>query len=97
MDTSTGWLREPLVPVTRSVKAPVEAVELTVTVRVEDAEAPLGGVTGFGLNPCVTPLGVVPIQEPDKVTGELKPFSDVTVIIEVKDAEPDVGRAIKND
>jgi hypothetical protein len=41
MDTSTGWLRDPLVPVTFSVKVPVEAVESTVMVKVEVTDPPL--------------------------------------------------------
>ena len=47
---------------------------------------------GFRLNPYVTPLGAVPIHEPDSVTAELKLLIDVIVIVEVFDDEPEVGR-----
>ena len=50
-----------------------------VTVRVEDAEPPLGGVTGLVLNVVVTPLGKLDVLN---VTAELKPLSEVTVIVE---------------
>jgi hypothetical protein len=73
------------------VNGPVEALELTATVSADCAEPPLGGVTGFGLKPYVTPLGVDPTHEPDKVTAELKLLIDVTVIFEVFDAEPEAG------
>jgi len=79
------------------VKVPVEAVELTVTVRTDWAEPPLGGVTTLGLKLYVIPLGAVPVHDPDKVTAELKPLIDVTVMVEVVDVEPDVGRLKESD
>jgi hypothetical protein len=81
----------------RGIGTPLEAVELTVTVKVDEAEPPLGGVTGFTLNSYVIPLGAVPVHDPDKVTAELKPLIDVTVMVEIFDVEPDVGRLKKSD
>lgn len=49
-----------------------------VTVRVEDAEPPLGGVIGLALKVVVTPLGKLDVL---KVTGELKALIEVTVIV----------------
>ena len=73
------------------MNAPVDAPELTVTVNVEVAEPPLGGVTEVGLKLYDIPLGAVPTHEPDKLTAELKPFTEVTVIVDVFDVEPELG------
>ena len=76
---------------TRKLNVPIDAPELTVTVNVEVAEPPLGGVTEVGLKLYDIPLGAVPTHEPDKLTAELKPFTEVTVIVDVFDVEPELG------
>ena len=55
-------VNEPLVPVTDRVKVPVDAEELTLTVSVEVAVPPEGGVTGPG-RVMETPEGAVPAHE----------------------------------
>ena len=64
---------------------PVELNVSTVTDIAEVVEPPAGGVTGFGVNVTVTPLGVVPIHEPVSVTASLKLPVDATVIVEVSE------------
>lgn len=68
---------EPDVPVMVTVAVPVVAVEEAVRVKVEVALLLAGGVTGFGENAAVTPLG-----KPDalSVVAELKPFWLVMVM-----------------
>jgi hypothetical protein len=58
----TLWLKDPLVPPTDRVKDPVEAEEDAVTVRVEVAVEPDGGVIGPG-RVIVTPVGAEPSHE----------------------------------
>lgn len=82
METSTECESEPLVPVIRSVNVPVEAVGAALTVNVDVAVLPDGGVIGLG-RPNVTLLGADPTHEGDKVTAELNPFTDVTVMTAV--------------
>ena len=69
---------DPDVPVIVTVAVPVVAVEEAVRVKVEVALLFAGGVTGFGENAAVTPLG-----SPDalNVVAELKPFWLVMVIV----------------
>jgi len=56
------WLSEPLVPVIDKVKDPVEAEDDALTLSVEDAVEPDGGVTGPG-RPIVIPPGADPTHE----------------------------------
>jgi len=69
---------DPDVPVIVTVAVPVVADEEAVSVNVEVAFPLAGGVTGFGENAAVTPLG-----NPDalNVVAELKPFRLVMVIV----------------
>lgn len=69
---------EPDVPLMVTVAVPVVAVEVAVSVKVDVALLLAGGVTGFGENAAVTPLG-----SPDalSVVAELKPFWLVMVIV----------------
>lgn len=64
-------------PVTVIVDVPVAAVEATVMVMVE---VPPEVVMDVGLKPTVTPEGWPAAVKP---TAELKPFTKVTVIVEV--------------
>jgi len=80
--TLTLWVSESLVPVIDSVKAPVEAEEDALTVSVEVADEPEGGVTGPG-KLTETPEGAVPIQEYANETAELNPFVEPTLMVDV--------------
>lgn len=87
--TAFSWIptfalcvNEPLVPVTDRVKVPVEAEELTLTVSVEVAVPPEGGVTGPG-SVMETPEGAVPAHEYVKVTAELNPFVEPMLTFDV--------------
>ena len=71
-------MSEPEVPVIVTVAAPVAAVAEAVSVRVEVTLPFAGGVTGFGENPAVTPLGK-PLAL--SVVAELKLFWLVMVIV----------------
>jgi hypothetical protein len=73
---------DPLVPVIDSVNAPVEVVELALTVNVVVAVDPDGGVTGPG-RLIVTPVGAEPNHEYVNETAELNPFIEPTVIVDV--------------
>ena len=42
-------------------------------------------MTVVGVNATVTPLGVVPIHELDRVTSSLKPRIEVTVIVDASE------------
>ena len=64
-------MSEPEVPVTVTVTVPVAAVADAVKVSVEVTLPLGGGVTGFGENPAVTPLGK-PVAA--SVVAELKLF-----------------------
>jgi hypothetical protein len=77
--TSNVWASAPLVAVTWSVKVPGEAVPLVANVRVDVPAVAGVGVTGLGTNVVVIPVGDAPCHEPVSVTGELKPFCEVTV------------------
>lgn len=68
---------EPDVPVTVTVAVPVVAVEEAVRVKVDVALLLAGGVTGFGENAAVTPLGK---PEALSVVAALKPFWLVMVM-----------------
>jgi hypothetical protein len=70
-ETEVLLLKLPDMPVTFTVAVPVVAVLVAVRVMV------LEPVAGFGLKDAVTPVGS---PEADKVTLELKPFCDITVI-----------------
>lgn len=72
------WVVEPEVPVTVTVAVPVVAVEDAVKVSVEVAVPLAGGVTGFGENTAVTPLGN---PEAVRLVAALKPFRLVTVMV----------------
>lgn len=61
----------PDVPVIVTVNVPVVAVPVALSVSVEVALPFAGGVTGFGENAAVTPLGR-PLAL--SVVAELKPF-----------------------
>jgi len=50
-------------------------------VRVDVAVPPVGTVTGLG-RLTLTPVGVVPIHEADRVTGLLNPLMDERVTVE---------------
>jgi hypothetical protein len=76
----TLWLSEPLVPVTRSVNVPTEALGSAVIANGELAELPDGGVTA-GIAARLTPDGAVPTQDAVNDTGELNPPSEPTVIV----------------
>ena len=80
---STKCERIPLVPVTRSVKLPVDAPEPAFIANGELDVPPDGGVIGDG-SAKVTSAGAVPTQEPTSITAEVKAFSEVTVML----AEP---------
>lgn len=56
------------------------AVPSTVIVKVDVAVASAGGVTEVGENVAVTPVGMPVIDRP---TAELKPLTEVTVMVEV--------------
>jgi hypothetical protein len=66
------FVKLPAVPVMVTGTLPVAAVPLTVSVNV------LVLVAGLGLNNAVTPLGKLGA---DKLTGLLKPFWGLTVIV----------------
>ncbi|HKM79240.1 MAG TPA: hypothetical protein VJZ03_09190 [Candidatus Bathyarchaeia archaeon] len=66
-------MRAPLVPVTRIVKFPGEALEPAVTVKIEVAVPPEAGVTGEPID-VIMFAGALPSQEAVNVTVELKPF-----------------------
>jgi hypothetical protein len=68
----------PDVPVMVTVAVPVVAVEEAVRVKVEVAVPFAGGVTGFGENVAVTPLGR---PEALSVVAALKPFKLVMVTV----------------
>jgi len=72
------WLSEPDVPVTVTVAFPMVALAAAVSVRVEFTLLFAGGVTGFGENCAVTPLGR-PVAV--SVVAELKLFWLVMVIV----------------
>ena len=77
---STVWLMLPLVPVTTNVEVPNAAEADTEIVRVEVAEPSEGGVTEAGLKEAVTSVGSPEIV---RLTAELKPLTEVTVIVDV--------------
>jgi len=64
---------EPLVPVTRIVKFPIDALEPAVIIKIEVAGAPKAGVTGEPIDILML-AGALPSHEAVKVTAELKPF-----------------------
>ena len=72
------WDNVPDVPVTVTVDVPKVAVGEAVKVNNEVTLPPDGGVTGFGLNAAVTPLGRFVAE---RVVAELKPLTLVTVIV----------------
>ena len=54
---------------------PVETESPAVSVRIEDALPPAGTTTGLG-RLTVTPAGAVPVQAAERLTEELKPFTE---------------------
>jgi len=64
---------EPLVPVTRIVKFPGEALEPAATVKIEVAVLFETGVTGEPINNVMF-AGALPSHEAVNATDELKPF-----------------------
>ena len=58
---------------------PVDAAEDTATVKVDVAEPPEGGVWGLGVKDVDTPG----IDDAERVTGELKPLTEVIVTLAV--------------
>lgn len=62
---------------------PATVDELAASVKVDLADPPADGVTGFVENVLVKPDGAPRI---DKVTGELKPFSEFTVAVALPEA-----------
>jgi hypothetical protein len=74
-------VRPPLRPVTVKLLVPGVAVPPTVNVRVDVVDAPAGGVIGVVEKETVTPEMV----ELVRVTGELKPLREETVMMEVAD------------
>jgi len=74
---SVLWLTDPLVPVTCSTKLPVDPVEVVVKPTDEVAKPLAGGVTVCG-RVILMPVGALPTQEAEKVTGELKPPTELT-------------------
>ena len=64
---------KPLVPVTRIVKFPGEALEPAVTIKIEVAVPPETGVTGEPID-VVMPAGALPSHEAVNATVELKLF-----------------------
>jgi len=73
-------MSKPLVPVTRIVKFPGEALEPAVTIKIEVAVPPETGVTGEPID-VVMPAGALPSHEAVNVTVELKPFMGRIVIV----------------
>ena len=71
---------EPLVPVTRIVKFPAEALEPAVIIRIEVTVPPETGVTGEPID-TVMFAGALPSQEAVNVTVELKLFMGRIVIV----------------
>jgi hypothetical protein len=77
---SVLWLTDPLVPVICRVKLPVEPVEVVLNPTVELAAPAGGGVTVCGMLMLI-PVGALPTQEVEKVTGELKPPIEFTITL----------------
>ena len=75
---------------------PIAVDAPTLIVNVDVAVPPEGGVTEVGLKEAVVPVGA-PVTV--RLTAELKPFRDVTVIVEVPEppgvTETVVGEALK--
>lgn len=88
------WLKVPPVPMTVKEYVPRAVDAPTFMVKVDVAEPSGAGVIEAGLK-----VPVVSAGNPDMVrpTSELKPFKDVTVMVEVPDPpkviERDVGEA----
>jgi hypothetical protein len=68
------------VAVTMSVYVPVEGEGSAVRVRVEDALPPAGMVTGLR-RLTVTPAGATPVQTSVRLTEELNPFIDESIMV----------------
>jgi len=64
------------------VKFPVDALPLVVIVSVAEAAVFGAGVMGLGVF-SVMPVGFVDNHEADKMTGELKPACEFTLIASV--------------
>jgi len=71
---------DPLVPVTRSMKAPTEALGPAVIVSGEDAIPPVDGVMGDG-SAKLTSVGAVPTQEATNITADENPLREVIVTV----------------
>jgi hypothetical protein len=77
---SVLWLTDPLVPVTWSMKLPVDPVGVVVKLTDELPAPPGGGVTVWGMV-MPMPVGALPTQEAEKVTGELNPPTELTITV----------------
>ena len=82
-DMSILWVNDPLVPVTVKVYVAGVVVALTEIVSVDVAVPSAGGVTEVALNAVVTPSGA---PETERLTAELKPFNEVTVMVEMPES-----------
>ena len=80
--TLTLWVSAPLVPMIDKVKDPKDDPEAALTVSVDVAVEPEGGVTGPGMF-TLTPDGAEPTQELLNATAELKPFNEPIVMVDV--------------
>ena len=76
----TVWVSVPLVPLTVRMLVPAAAEAPTEIVRADVAVPPDGGVIDVGPRPAVTPVGAPDTERP---TAPVKPFKEVTVIVEV--------------
>ena len=79
--TGVVWLNDPAVAVTVTLEVAAGVPAVVLIVKVEVAGDP-PGVTGFGTNPQVAPVGKVKESQP-RVTALLKPFEPVTVMVYV--------------
>lgn len=80
--TLTLCVNAPLVPMIDRVNEPNDDPGDALTVRVDVAVEPEGGVMGPGIL-TVTPDGAEPIHELLRATAEVKPFKEPTVMVEV--------------
>jgi len=92
---SVLWLTPPLVAVTCAMKVPVDAVAVVVNSIGELASPPAGGVTVCGTL-TLMPVGALPTQDTENVTGELKPPREFTTI-EVPPLRPGMVETVSED
>ena len=77
------------------MKAPIDAVAAVVNAIAELASPRGGGVTVCGIL-IVTPVGAAPSHDAEKLTGELNPPSEFT-IIEVPPLRPGITATVAED